>query len=42
MKKTNSHKARELNESEREERYAAQLKAKKQRLSKSSKKKDTD
>ena len=42
MKKKNIHKPKELNESEREERYAAQLKAKKQRLSKSSKKKDTD
>ena len=69
MKKTNIHKPKELNESEREElirlraeneymkaeneiikkeialreeRYAAQLKAKKQRLSKNSKKKDTD
>ena len=69
MKNNNNHKAKELNESEREEliklraeneyikaeneiikkeialreeRYAAQLKAKKQRLSKNSKKKDTD
>ena len=69
MKKINIHKAKKLNESEREElirlraeneyikaeneiikkeialreeRYAAQLKAKKQRLSKNSKKKDTD
>ena len=69
MKKINIHKAKKLNESEREElirlraeneyikaeneiikkeialreeRYAAQLKAKKQRLSKNSKKKATD
>ena len=69
MKNNNNHKAKELNESEREELiklraeneyikaeneiikkeialreecYAAQLKAKKQRLSKNSKKKDTD
>ena len=69
MKKINIHKAKKLNESEREElirlraeneyikaeneiikkeialrenNYAAQLKAKKQRLSKNSKKKDTD
>ena len=69
MENKNIHKAKELNESEREElirlraeneyikaeneiikkeialreeRYAAQLKAKKQRLSKNLKKKDTD